>query len=62
MRFLKQPVIIQYSPKNTMYISDGLGRDTYISNNNGGLGKSGHRLITSNEYPIIINDLKTSTR
>ena len=62
MRFHKQPLTIPFSPKNTTYMGDGFGRDTYILNNNGGLGKSGQRIVMSSEYPISVNDIKSSPR
>jgi hypothetical protein len=62
MSYLKQTVTIPLSPKNSMYVPDGCGRDSYIYNNNGGLCKSGQRIINSNDYPITIYDLRNSPR
>jgi hypothetical protein len=36
------------SPKLSTYLPDGYGRDSYIFNNNGGLSKSGQRIIDTN--------------
>jgi hypothetical protein len=60
MSYLKQSVTIPLSPKNSSYPPDGFGRDSYIYYNNGGLCKSGQRVINSNEYPISINDIRSS--
>ena len=62
MSYLKPQVTIPLSPKNSMYLPDGFGRDSYISNNNGGLCKSGQRIIYPNEYPlpISLNSIRSS--
>ncbi len=51
MSFLNTKTIvpIPLSPKTSLYFPDGQGRDSYIFTNNGGLSKSGMRVISSNE-------------
>ncbi len=46
---LKTNVSIAVSPKTNVYFPDGHGRDSYIFSNNGGLSKSGLRVINFNE-------------
>jgi len=60
MSFLKSSVSIPLSPRSSLYHPDGYGRDSYIYNNNGGLYKSGQRIINSNELSPSINNLKIS--
>lgn len=52
MSYIKTNASIPVSPRTSVYFPDGYGRDSYIYSNNGGLSKSGLRIINSNEsYP-----------
>ena len=57
MTYIKSPISISLSPRSNIYFPDGYGRDSYIYNNNGGLCKSGQRVINSN---ISIKNTMTS--
>ena len=46
---LKTNASIPVSPRASMYFPDGHGRDSYIYTNNGGLSKSGLRVVNFNE-------------
>lgn len=46
---------IPVSPRVSIYFPDGHGRDSYIFSNNGGLSKSGMRVVSSNETLINHN-------
>ena len=46
---LKTNVSIPVSPRASMYFPDGHGRDSYIFTNNGGLSKSGLRIMNCGE-------------
>jgi len=50
MSYLAKTIVpIPLSPRTSIYFPDGHGRDSYIYSNNGGLSKSGMRIISSNE-------------
>jgi hypothetical protein len=53
------PVPVPLSPRSNLYHPNGKGRDSYIYNNNGGLFKSGQRIIDSLNSPSI-NNIKLS--
>lgn len=40
---------IQLPPKSSIYFPDGQGRDSYIFTNNGGLSKTGLRIMNASE-------------
>jgi hypothetical protein len=42
---LKTHNSIHNSPRASMYFPDGHGRDSYIYTNNGGLSKSGYKIV-----------------
>ncbi len=42
---LKTNASIPVSPRTSIYFPDGHGRDSYIYTNNGGLSKSGLRIL-----------------
>jgi len=46
---MKTNVSIPVSPRTSIYFPDGQGRDSYIYTNNGGLCKSGMRVVASND-------------
>jgi hypothetical protein len=46
---LKTNASIPLSPRGSLYFPDGNGRDSYIFTNNGGLSKSGYRLMQAGE-------------
>lgn len=52
---IKQPVAIPLSPRASLYHPDGYGRDSYIYNNNGGLYKSGQRVVNSIDLTNLNN-------
>lgn len=60
MSYLKPQVTIPVSPKNSLYFPDGYGRDSYIFNDNGGLCKSGQRIVSSNKFPLSMNSIKST--
>jgi hypothetical protein len=47
--------LVPLSPRSNLYIPNGNGRDSYIYNNNGGLFKSGQRIIDSTKSPSLKN-------
>lgn len=50
MSYLAKSIVpIPLSPRTCIYFPDGYGRDSYIYSNNGGLCKSGMKIISSNE-------------
>jgi len=50
MSYLAKPnVPIPLSPRLNVYLPNGHGRDSYIYTNNGGLYKSGMRIVSSND-------------
>lgn len=51
---------VPLSPKTSNYFPDGHGRDSYIYTNNGGLSKSGLRIISSNDFMSGQNSAKFS--
>ena len=59
MSFLKSSVSIPITPRASLYHPDGYGRDAYIFSNNGGLYKSGQRIINSRVSSPSILGLKT---